>query len=75
MSVRKPLTIINGVACLLPAEDTLPPQIPTAHSHAIPDVSGLPEALASKQPLLGFKITVSPTEPASPSEGDVWISY
>ena len=29
----------------------------------------------AKQSALGFKITVSATEPGSPSIGDIWISY
>lgn len=29
----------------------------------------------AKQAALGFKITVSPTEPSSPATGDIWISY
>jgi hypothetical protein len=47
----------------------------TGHGHAIGDVSGLDTALNSKEPKLGFKITVSAAEPASPAEGDIWISY
>ena len=43
--------------------------------YAIGDVTGLQAALDAKQDALGFKLTVSPTEPASPSVGDVWISY
>lgn len=29
----------------------------------------------TKQEALGFKITVSTTEPSSPATGDIWISY
>ena len=29
----------------------------------------------AKQAALGFKITVSTTEPSSPATGDIWISY
>ena len=29
----------------------------------------------AKQDALGFRITVSPTAPAGPNVGDVWISY
>ena len=47
----------------------------TGHGHAIGDVSGLDTALNSKEPKLGFKITDSAAEPASPAEGDIWISY
>ena len=75
MAVRKPLVRIGGKLQQLPAGDALPPQQPAAHSHAIDDVTGLQAALNAKQGALGFKITVSPTEPASPSVGDVWISY
>lgn len=75
MAVRKPLVSVGGVVTQLPEGDSLPPQEPEAHTHAMADVSGLPEALASKQPLLGFKITVSQTEPLDPEVGDVWISY
>lgn len=48
---------------------------PPAHEHAISDVTGLESALSGKQPTLTYKITVSSTEPVSPSVGDVWISY
>lgn len=75
MAVRKPIVRIGGKLQQLPASDTLPPQAPAAHSHAIADVTGLQSALDGKEPALGFKLTVSPTEPASPSVGDVWISY
>lgn len=34
-----------------------------------------PAALAGKQDALGFRITVSATEPISPADGDVWISF
>ena len=47
----------------------------TGHGHVISDVSGLQTVLDAKQAALGFKITVSTTEPGSPSIGDIWISY
>ena len=75
MAERKPVVLVSGQLKELPAGDTLPPQVPAAHSHAISDVVGLDAALDSKEPKLGFKITVSATEPASPAEGDIWISY
>lgn len=75
MAERKPVVLVGGQLKELPAEDTLPPQTPAAHGHAIGDVSGLQDALDSKQPVLAYKITVSTTEPGSPSVGDVWISY
>ena len=70
MAVRKPLVRVGGRVRQLPPGDSLPP--PTV---AIADVTGLPIALDGKQPTLGYKITVSQTEPPSPSVGDVWISY
>ena len=75
MAERKPVVLVGGKLQQLPAGDTLPPQQPAAHTHAIDDVAGLRAALDAKQDALGFKLTVSPTEPASPSVGDVWISY
>ena len=75
MAERKPVVLVGGQLQELPAGDALPPQAPAAHGHAIGDVFGLDTALNSKEPKLGFKITVSATEPASPAEGDIWISY
>lgn len=72
---RKPLFRVSGRLRQLPAGDTLPPQAPAAHSHAISAVAGLEDALDAKQASLGFKITVSTTEPSSPATGDIWISY
>ena len=34
-----------------------------------------PQGPQGIQGALGFKITVSTTEPSSPAAGDVWISY
>ena len=75
MAERKPVVLVGGQLKELPAGDTLPSQAPAAHGHAISDVSGLQAALDAKQASLGFKITVSATEPSSPVTGDVWISY
>lgn len=75
MATRKPLVRVGGRVQQLPAEDSLPPQAPAAHTHAIADVTGLQTALDGKQAALGFKITVSTTAPVSPTAGDVWISY
>ena len=75
MAERKPVVLVGGQLQELPAGDALPPQAPAAHGHAISDVSGLQAALDGKQPTLAYKITVSTTEPVSPSIGDIWISY
>ena len=75
MAERKPVVLVGGQLQELPAGDALPPQAPAAHGHAISDVSGLQAALDAKQPTLPYKITVSTTEPGSPSIGDIWISY
>ena len=75
MAERKPVVLVGGQLQELPAGDTLPPQAPAAHDHAISDVSGLQAALDGKQPTLAYKITVSTTEPTSPAVGDIWISY
>ncbi len=75
MAERKPLVLVGTSIQELPAGDTLPPQAPAAHGHAISDVSGLQTALDGKQPTLPYKITVSTTEPTSPAVGDIWISY
>ena len=75
MAERKPVVLVGGQLQELPAGDALPPQAPAAHGHAISDVSGLQAALDGKQPILDYKITVSTTEPGSPSIGDIWISY
>ena len=75
MAERKPVVLVSGQLKELPAGDTLPPQAPAAHSHAISAVAGLEDALDAKQAALGFKITVSTTEPSSPTTGDIWISY
>lgn len=75
MAERKPVVLVGGQLQELPAGDALPPQAPAAHGHAISDVSGLQAALDGKQPTLAYKITVSTTEPGSPSIGDIWISY
>ena len=75
MAERKPVVLVGGQLQELPAGDTLPSQAPAAHGHAISDVSGLQAALDAKQAALGFKITVSTTEPSSPAAGDIWISY
>ena len=75
MAERKPVVLVSGQLKELPAVDTLPPQAPAAHGHAISDISGLQAALDGKQPTLAYKITVSTTEPGSPSIGDIWISY
>ena len=74
MAERKPVVLVGGQLKELPAEDTLPPQAPASHSHAISDVTGLQTALDGKQPTLSYKITVSTTEPTSPAVGDIWIS-
>lgn len=75
MAERKPVVLVGGQLQELPAGDALPPQPPAAHSHAISDVTDLQAALDAKQASLGFKITVSTTEPSSPATGDIWISY
>ena len=75
MAERKPVVLVGGQLKELPAGDTLPPQAPASHSHAISDVTGLQTALDGKQPALTYKITVSTTEPTSPATGDIWISY
>ena len=75
MAERKPVVLVGGQLKELPAGDTLPPQAPAAHSHAISDVTGLQTALDAKQAALSYKITVSATEPSSPATGDIWISY
>ena len=75
MAERKPVVLVGGQLQELPAGDTLPPQAPASHSHAISDVSGLQAALDGKQPTLPYKITISTTEPSSPATGDIWISY
>jgi len=75
MAERKPVVLVGGQLQELPAGDALPPQAPAAHGHAISDVSGLQAALDGKQPTLAYKITVSTTEPDSPSIGDIWISF
>ena len=75
MAERKPVVLVNGQLQELPAGDALPPQAPASHSHVISDVLGLQAALDGKQPTLAYKITVSATEPGSPSIGDIWISY
>lgn len=75
MAERKPVVLVGGQLKELPEGDTLPPQAPAAHGHAISDVSGLQAALDGKQPTLAYKITVSTTEPSSPATGDIWISY
>ena len=72
MAERRPLVMIDGLLKELPPADTLPA---VSHPHAISDVSGLRTALDAKQAALGFKITVSTTEPSSPATGDIWISY
>jgi len=41
MAERKPVVLVGGQLKELPAGDTLPPQAPAAHSHAVGDVSGL----------------------------------
>ncbi len=75
MAERKPVVLVSGQLKELPAGDTLPPQAPASHSHAISDVTGLQTALDGKQPTLSYKITVSNTEPTSPAVGNIWISY
>ena len=75
MAERKPLVLVGTSIQELPAGDTLPSQAPAAHGHAISGVSGLQAALDAKQAALGFKITVSTTEPSGPATGDIWISY
>ena len=75
MAERKPLVLIGTSIQELPGADMLPPQAPGPHNHEISDVSGLQSALDGKQPTLPYKITVSTTEPGSPSIGDIWISY
>jgi len=47
MATRKPLVKIDGKTRQLPAGDTLPPQAPAAHTHAVGDVSGLGTAATS----------------------------
>ena len=49
MAERKPVVLVGGQLQELPAGDTLPPQTPASHSHAISDVSGLDAALDAKQ--------------------------
>lgn len=75
MAQRKPVVMVSGQLRELAAGDTLPPQAPASHSHAISDVTGLQTALDGKQPTLSYKITVSTTAPSSPAVGDIWISY
>lgn len=48
MAERKPVVLVGGQLKELPAGDTLPPQAPSAHSHATSDVTGLDAALAGK---------------------------
>lgn len=75
MAQRKPVVLVSGQLRELAEGDTLPPQAPPSHSHAISDVTGLQTALDGKQPTLPYKITVSTTEPSSPAVGDIWISF
>lgn len=75
MAERKPVVLVSGQLRELPTGDTLPPQTPASHTHAIGDVTGLQTALDEKQPTLSYKITVSTTEPGAPATGDIWISY
>lgn len=48
MATRRPLVRVAGRLVQLAASDTLPPQAPASHSHAVTDVSGLEGALAAK---------------------------
>ena len=64
-----------GVSVALAKKSEVDGKAATSHSHAISDVSGLQSVLDGKQPTLAYKITVSTTEPGSPSIGDIWISY
>ena len=41
MAERKPVVLVGGQLKELPTGDTLPPQAPATHSHAVGDVSGL----------------------------------
>nr|WP_295383476.1 hypothetical protein [Pseudoxanthomonas sp.] len=52
MAERKPVVLVGGQLKELPAGDTLPPQAPSAHSHATSDVTGLDAALSGKEPAI-----------------------
>ena len=57
MAERKPVVLVSGQLKELPADDTLPPQTPAAHSHATSDVTGLDAALAGKEPTISAGTT------------------
>ena len=74
MAERKPVVLVDGQLKELPAGDTLPPQAPSAHSHAnaTPSAAGFMSA-GDKAKLDALSITVSATAPTNPNIGDLWV--
>ena len=64
-----------GASVALAKKSEVDGKAASSHLHDISDVTGLQGALDGKQSTLPYKITVSTTEPSSPSTGDIWISY